>query len=211
MATLDSLIDQKSPFKHVVVEILEKLDDKSVRNCRLVSKAFQVLIDEYFYYFTRLVEKRKKTKKVRITLNYLPPQWTKLFSKFDKKQDIEELKNLVYFMQVHFDTLIMLKTDPLQKVVSKNNPQLVRFLLRNIHHLNGANEFQINFGLDYDDGSEFRPPQWTSDVWTGLMTACAEGYTEIVQIFFENTEGKDIDWNKKSQLGRTAFMLAAER
>ena len=72
-----------------------------------------------------------------------------------------------------------------------------------VQDLNGQTWFSTNLGLIWDDSDQ--------DQWTALMTACAEGYTDIVKFFMENCQGKTVDFNMTSGKGRTALMLAIIR
>ena len=221
MANMELLIDQDGPFKHLAIEILEKLDDKSLTNCRLVNKTLKSLIDQEKFYYVRQIAKKKSIKILKLFLEH-HSEWIPVLAKFDSRQTIGDLKNMLNFLRLfskHLSKLVKakkpeseyLKIDPLQWIVSKNNPGWVKFLMRFVQDLNSTTQFEINFGQEFTEPHTFGPTEWTKDSWTGLMEACSQGYTEIVRIYFENSEGKDIDWNKKSTLGRTAFMMAVEK
>ena len=222
MANMNLLIDQDGPFKHLAIEIAKKLDDKSLTNCRLVNKAFKTLIDQEKFYYVRQISKKTQTSIMKMYLKQ-HSDWNSILAKFDSRQTIGDLKNILNFLKLFIKHLskqvkgqrqpsqFLKSIDPLQWIVSKNNPGWVRFLFRFVDDLNSTTEFEINFGKTFEEPHTFGPTEWTKDSWTGLMTACSEGYTDIVRLYFENTEGKTIDWNKKSTLGKTAFMMAVEK
>ena len=105
--------------------------------------------------------------------------------------------------------------DPLQWIASKNRLDWVKFLFPFVTNLNKTTLFSSNLGLIWDDND--------NDSWTALMTASAEGFTEIAKYIFENSDGKDIGKIlfmfllsfvlifQLSDQAKTAFMLAVIR
>ena len=209
---MDLLINVTSPFKHLGVEILKKLDNQSLTRCRLVSKAFKGLIDEEKFYYLRQIKSLRTKKKLKEFFeNY--PDWKRIVDELDSKETLADLRNMNRFLGLFFKKVKKsYKTDPLQWIVSKNDPKWVKFILKYVQNVNGVTTFDIFFGLEFGVLNSFgSETDLTEDSWTPLMTACSEGYVDIVRILFVKAADKKLDLFKRSNIGLTAFLMAVEK
>ena len=168
-------------LNHLAVEVLIHLDDKTLTNCRSVCKAWKVLIDNQKFYYVRQLGKILHAEKYYKFLD-IHTDWELILASFDTSKNLLELKNMAKFMAMFSKTLKLANNDPLQWIVSKNQLDWVKFLFPFVANLNKTSWINTNLGLIWGD----------HDNWTALMTASAEGFTEIAKYIFENSDGKDI-------------------
>ena len=168
-------------LNHLAVEVLIHLDDKTLTNCRSVCKEWKVLIDNQKFYYVRQLGKILHAEKYYKFLD-IHTDWELILASFDTSKNLLELKNMAKFMAMFSKTLKLANNDPLQWIVSKNQLDWVKFLFPFVTNLNKTSWINTNLGLIWGD----------HDNWTALMTASAEGFTEIVKYIFENSDGKKI-------------------
>ena len=86
---MDFIMDFVGPFKHIAVNILVKLDNKSLTKSRLVNKSWKTLIDQEKFYYVRQIQKKANSLKFKRFANNFP-DWIHILKGFTTKQTIED-------------------------------------------------------------------------------------------------------------------------
>ena len=203
--TMEALFDPDKMLDHLALKILLHLDDKSLANCRSVCQTWKAWIDEQKFFYLRQTKKMLRAEKYEEFLDEFS-DWRRILAELNTSNDLTDLRKIVRFLTAfftQFKPMHYTSHDPLQWIVSKNQVEDFQWVFQFVQDLNGQTWFSTNLGLIWDDSDQ--------DQWTALMTACAEGYMEIVKFFMENCQGKTVDFNMTSGKGRTALMLAVMR
>ena len=193
---------QNRGLRHIALIILTKLDNKSITKCRLVNKAWKSLIDSEKFYFIRQIIKFKTKYKSFFKAHV---EWNGILGDFDSKQKLSDLKNMSRFLHEFFKMKNPEKYDPFEWIVSRNEINWVKFLLRFVKDLNQTSEVgsETNFKETTYNTESHEP---------AFFTACFEGYTEIVELLMNvSKDDKIIDYNWQDLGGRTPFQIACER
>ena len=95
---LDNLVCN-SGLVHVAYKIFGYLDLKSLRNCRLVSKAWKECVEDDSFYWNRLLDAAKSH-----TLLNVFPEFVEVFDYLQSKSSIDDIKLFIDFMAEIFNT-----------------------------------------------------------------------------------------------------------
>jgi len=167
-----------------------------------VNKAWKSLIDSEKFYFIRQIIKFKTKYKSFFKAHV---EWNGILGDFDSKQKLSDLKNMSRFLHEFFKMKNPEKYDPFEWIVSRNEINWVKFLLRFVKDLNQTSEVgsETNFKETTYNTESHEP---------AFFTACFEGYTEIVELLMNvSKDDKIIDYNWQDLGGRTPFQIACER
>ena len=192
---LDDLVCN-SGLVHVAYKIFGYLDLKSLRNCRLVSKAWKDCVEDDSSYWNRLLDAAKSHPYHQ---HYHPacclldvfPEFVEVFDYLQSKSSIDDIKLFIDFMAEIFDTEGRGFGDvPLHHAIVEKKLDVLKLLM--------STPLLFNYAEKVDG-------QFSSHL------SCWFGGPKIVELFCENWSEKDIDFNARDKFDCTHYIMLAHQ
>ena len=166
-------------FPHITEKIFQKLDNKSLTNCREVSKSWKEYIDNKNLSWIRIVHIPKILQNGEDYLHLAA------------KTGQSDMFDLILASESDKNKRNKFGHTPLLLICRNGHSKIVENLVNNYDELN------IDFGIKTRFGV------------TAFHSACTNGHLEIVEIFMKNANKLNIDFNTKIDAsGEAAFHLA---
>ena len=174
-------------FPHLLEQIFQKLDNKSLFKCREVARSWQNIIDGRNYPWLRIVNiprilKRRNTYlHLAARTGQIEPFKTALYEEEDK--NIKNQRGETFF-----------------HLACKNGRlKIVHLLLTNLEFdISGINNHDIDLGAKTKYGN------------TAFYYACFKGHVDVVKILMENADVFSFYVRAKNSAGNTAFHMACK-
>ena len=214
ISTINPLIfHQRMP--HIFDLILKQLDNKSLKNCKEVSKPWNVNFDKKKLCWIRIVSIPKILQNGNTYLHISASTGqSKMSEKLLENEDIKDPKNdykeTPFFLacsngHLNVAELIMQKSAEHNidlNTIDDTDMTPFHFACRKRHF--NVVEFLIQKSAEYNIDLNFKH----SFGWTAFHFACIEGRSKTVRMLLEKSLEYDIDINAKDIFGRTAFHMA---
>jgi len=228
-------------FPHIAKQIFEKLDNKSLTNCRVVSKSWQEFIDNRKLLWIRIVEiPTRKGKSTYLKLAFKTGQINVLKTILEKRRDDEILKKLLLRLACEYSNTSaaewLIKNSLVLDIDLKNAEgdkggtalhtvcyhstryqyaNFAKFLIQN----STANYYGIRcqhtklVELLIRNSATFNIDLNAKDRFhqTAFYQVCSYGNQELIELFIQNSKAYNIDLNAKDTNGWTALHLVCER
>jgi len=178
MSEMENLMER---FPHIVEEILTKLDNSSLSNCRLVNKALLEFINQRNYVWIRIVNIPTVLKNGNSYLHVAAKSGqTQMFEIIANERANKNPKN-------HW------RITPLHLICEFGHLKLAKLLVENY----------VSWNIDFNSRNDREK--------TSLYLACYHGHAQIVDLFMQNIVGLKINLTDEIQglpKGWTYFHLA---
>ena len=175
-------------FPHVLEQVFQKLDDRSLFKCREVARSWQNIIDGRNYPWLRVVNiptiLKKKDRYLHLAAETGQFEAFKIASNKEKNMNI---KNRCGETSFHL-------------ACKKGRSMIVQFILK-------KSGVQINSDTKNNQTIDLNVKTKKLGI-TGLGLACENGHYEVVNILMENATDLRISVNEKDNYERTAVYLA---
>ena len=173
-------------MSHVADQIFKQLDNRSLVNCKEVSRSWQKYIEKKNFSWIRIVT----IPKVKIGNHSIKHAALHIAAKTG------QLKIFEIILENQGDINHMDKQlTPLHLVCANGHFKLVQFLLQRVHKL--GVDLDVKFG-DLDGGM------------TAFQMACKNGHSKIAEMLGLKLVDLNIDLNYKTIEGATAFILRVQ-
>ena len=164
-------------FQHITEQIFEKLDSKSLKNCRKVSKSWQECIDNQNILWNQIVEKEGGNKTFQLACKNGHSKMVEMLIKKPAKFKID-----LNAKDGDGNTAFL--------VACKNGHSKIAEML-----MQKSAEFNIDLNAEDEDDM------------TAFQLACKKGRSKIAEMLIQKSAEFNIELNAKDEEGMTAFIL----